>query len=166
MSWKNDPSIDTMSITCSPISVARSRSPSQRACCRAASACSEPSSATRMLLIMALALLIRALTSAFRPAQGRPAAFANPRGSVKNRPMPRQDETLCEELKEVARRLGVQVREEVLVRGAEVIFLDRHLPPAERVEVLLDALAGRDLEGLYVSPALRRLVERRSGATG
>ena len=94
--------------------------------------------------------------------------------------MPRQDETLCEELKEVARRLGVQVREEVLlrevgyrvrsgacrVRGDDVVFLDRHLQPAERLEVLLDALAGRDLEGLYVSPALRRLVERRSGTAG
>ena len=94
--------------------------------------------------------------------------------------MPRQDETLCEELKEVARRLGVQVREEVLlrevgyrvrsggcrVRGAEVIFLDRHLPPADRVQVLVDQLASRDLETHYLTPALRRLLERRSGGAG
>jgi hypothetical protein len=92
----------------------------------------------------------------------------------------RRDEALCEELKEVARRLGLQVREEILlrevgyrvrsglarVRGADVIFVDRNLPPEERVQVLLDGLAGRDVETLYLSPALRRLLERRGGAAG
>jgi hypothetical protein len=91
----------------------------------------------------------------------------------------KREEALCEELKEVARRLGVQVREEVLlrevgyhvrsggcrVRGEDVIFLDRGLPTAERVEVLLNELAGRDFESLYLSPALRRLVDRRRGVT-
>jgi len=92
----------------------------------------------------------------------------------------RRDEALCEELKEVARRLGVQVREEILLRevgyrvrsglarvhGAEVLFLDRNLPPEERVQVLLEGLAGRDVETLYLSPALRRLLERRDGSAG
>ena len=91
--------------------------------------------------------------------------------------MSRRDEALCEELKEVARRLGVQVREETLlrevgyrvrsggcrVRGEAVIFLDRTLTPGERLQVLLDELAGRDVERVYLSPALRRLLERRSG---
>jgi len=94
----------------------------------------------------------------------------------------RRDEALCEELKEVARRLGIQVREEQLlrevgyrvrsggcrVRGDEVIFLDRNLPPAERAEVLLDEIGTRDrrvLEGLYLSPDVRRLLERRGRAT-
>jgi hypothetical protein len=90
----------------------------------------------------------------------------------------RLDEALCEELKEVARRLGVQVREETLlrevgyrvrsgacrVRGADVIFVDRGLPPGERVQVLLEGIAGRDVETVYLSPALRRLIERRRGA--
>ena len=97
--------------------------------------------------------------------------------------MSRREEALCEELKEVAHRLGVQVREEVLLRevgyrvrsggcrvhGADVIFLDRNLPPAERVQVLLDELAARDLgalENIYLSPDVRRLLERRSGASG
>jgi hypothetical protein len=89
----------------------------------------------------------------------------------------KRDEALCEELKEVARRLGVEVREEALlrevgyhvrsggcrVRGADVIFLDRSLPPGERVEVLVDELAGRDFETFYLSPALRRLLEQRRG---
>ncbi len=92
--------------------------------------------------------------------------------------MGRLDEALCEELKEVARRLGVHVREETLlrevgyrvrsgacrVRGEDVIFLDRGLPPEERVQVLLDGLAGRDVETVYLSPALRRLLEGRRAA--
>jgi hypothetical protein len=90
----------------------------------------------------------------------------------------RRDEALCEELKEVARRLGVRVREEVLlrevgyhvrsggcrVRGENVIFLDRNLPPAERLEVLLEELSGRDFDTHYRTPALRRLLERRGSA--
>ena len=94
--------------------------------------------------------------------------------------MSRRDEALCEELKEVARRVGVQVREEILlrevgyrvrsgfcrVRGEDVIFLDRSLPPDERVQVLVDGLAGRNVETVYLTPALRRLLERRGSAAG
>jgi len=90
----------------------------------------------------------------------------------------RRDEVLCEELRELVEKLGIQVREELLlrevgyrvrsglcrVRGADVVFLDRHLTPGERLEVLLEALEGRDLETHYVSPALRRLLERRGSA--
>src|SRR5262249_37598006 len=90
----------------------------------------------------------------------------------------RRDEALCEELKELAAKLGLRVREEGLlrevgyrvrsgvcrVREENVLFLDRHLLPAERLEVLLAALEGRDLESHYVSPALRRLLERRGSA--
>ncbi len=89
--------------------------------------------------------------------------------------MSRRDEAVCEELKELASKLGVRVREETLlrevgyrvrsgvcrVRGEDVVFLDRHLGPAERLDVLLDALAGRDIDALYVSPSLRHLLERR-----
>ena len=92
--------------------------------------------------------------------------------------MGRRADELCEELKEVARRLGVQVREEVLlrevgyhvrsgacrVRGADVILLDRNLPATERLQVLIDHLAGRDLETQYLTPALRRLLERAAAA--
>jgi len=90
----------------------------------------------------------------------------------------RRDETLCEELKELAAKLGLQVREEILlrevgyrvrsglcrVRGESVLFIDRHLAPGDRLEVLLAAVEGRDLESHYVSPALRRLLERRGSA--
>ncbi len=91
--------------------------------------------------------------------------------------MARRDDALLDELKQFAGRLGVKVREEVLlrevgyrvrsgacrVRGEDVVFVDRHLGPHERVDVLISALEGRDIEPHYLSPALRRLFERRSG---
>ena len=94
--------------------------------------------------------------------------------------MGRRDETLCDELKEVAGRLGVRVREETLlrevgyrvrsgscrVRGEEVIFLDRSASPEERLQVLADRLAARDVDEVYLSPALRNLLEQRRGARG
>jgi hypothetical protein len=89
----------------------------------------------------------------------------------------KRDEALVDELKALAERLGVKVREEVLlrevgyrvrsgacrVRGEDVVFVDRHLGAAERVDVLVAALDGRDIEPHYLSPALRRLFERRGG---
>ena len=87
--------------------------------------------------------------------------------------MGRRAEELCEELKTLAERLGLKVREEILLRevgyhprsgmcrvhGEEVLFVDRSLPVAERITVLTDELKQRDLQGLYVSPALRRLLD-------
>ena len=87
--------------------------------------------------------------------------------------MSRHAEQLCEELKHLAERVGLRVREEVLlrevgyhprsgtcrVRGEEVLFVDRSLSAVERVTVLTDELRRRDLQGVYVSPALRRLLE-------
>jgi hypothetical protein len=91
----------------------------------------------------------------------------------------RRDEALCEEAKELARRLGVTVREEVLLRevgyhvrsgacrlrGEDLILLDRHQPPGDRLQVLLDELGRHDVETHYLTPALRRLLERRGRAT-
>jgi hypothetical protein len=86
-----------------------------------------------------------------------------------------------EELKRAARELGMEVREEELlrevgyrprsgvcrVREREVILLDRQLPAAERVEVLCAALAGRDLERVFLSPAARaRLAAVRPATAG
>jgi hypothetical protein len=105
-------------------------------------------------------------------------ALANRPRWAKNQGVGRRDEALCEELKELARRLGITVREETLlrevgyrvrsglcrVRGEEVLFIDRTLPAAERLQVLLDGLAGRDFETHFLTPALRRLLERRAAA--
>ena len=81
---------------------------------------------------------------------------------------------LLEELKSAAERLGLRVREEHLLRevgyhvrsgscrvnDAQVFFLDRGLPIQAQIDVLVDELAGRSLDTVYLSPAARALLER------
>jgi hypothetical protein len=81
---------------------------------------------------------------------------------------------MVEELKGAARTLGFEVREEELLRevgyrarsgacrvgGRKVILVDRTLAAAERIEVLCTALAGHDLEHVFLSPALRARLAR------
>jgi len=83
---------------------------------------------------------------------------------------------MVEELATAAERVGMKVRRERLLRevgyrargGAcrfrekDLIIIDSAQPPAEQLEVLLDALRARDLEALYLSPAARRLLQTRS----
>jgi len=83
---------------------------------------------------------------------------------------------LLQRLKELAEKSGVSVREERLVRevgyhvrsgacrlhGQDVLLLDTGASPAERIEALLEFLAERDLEGVFVEPDLRRLIHGRS----
>jgi len=83
-------------------------------------------------------------------------------------------QALLDELKAAAEKLGLQVREERLLREVgyrvrsghcrlradEIIFLDRGLPLQAQVEVLVDELARRSLDDIYLSPAARALVER------
>jgi len=81
---------------------------------------------------------------------------------------------LLEELKNTAEKLGLAVREERLlrevgyrvrsgscrVRDEEVLFLDRGLPASAQIDVLVEELAGRPLDDIYLSPAARALLER------
>src|SRR5215831_6050208 len=83
---------------------------------------------------------------------------------------------LVDELSEAAKRLGLEVRREKILRevgyrargGAcrfrdrNLIILDREMAPAEQVEILVEALRGRDLEALYLSPAARHLIDAAS----
>jgi len=83
-------------------------------------------------------------------------------------------EALLEELKGAAEKLGLQVREERLLREVgyrvrsgrcrlredEIIFLERGLPASVQLDVLVDELAGRALDDIYLSPAARALLER------
>ena len=85
---------------------------------------------------------------------------------------------MVEELMRVARELGFDVREEELLRDVgyrprsgvcrvgdrDVILMDRKLSGPERIEVLCLALADRDLEQVFLSPALRALVGGRKPA--
>jgi hypothetical protein len=91
----------------------------------------------------------------------------------------RRDEALCEELRELATRLGVEVREEPLLRevgyhvhsgacrvhGRELIILERGLSASERIDVLVRGLLDRDFETHYLSPALRQLIETARGGS-
>jgi hypothetical protein len=80
---------------------------------------------------------------------------------------------LVDELAEAAKRLGLEVRREKLLRevgyrargGAcrlrqkDLVIIDREQPAAEQIEVLAEAMRGRNLEELYLSPAARRIVQ-------
>lgn len=81
---------------------------------------------------------------------------------------------LLDELKTAATRLGFEVREEKLLREvgyrvrsgscrvgeSQLILLDRDLPVHAQIDILVDELAGRPLDDVYLSPAARRLLER------
>jgi hypothetical protein len=80
---------------------------------------------------------------------------------------------LIDELCEAAERVGLTVRREKILReigyrargGAcrlreqDLIILDRDQAPSDQLEILAEALRGRDLESLYLSPAARRVVQ-------
>lgn len=87
---------------------------------------------------------------------------------------------MLDELKAVAIGLGFEVREEKLLREVgyrvrsgscrvhetHVILLDRGLPLAAQIDVLVDELARRSLDDVYLSPAARRLLERAAPTAG
>lgn len=87
--------------------------------------------------------------------------------------------SLVDELAQAAERVGLQVRRERLLRevgyrargGAcrlrekDLVIIDSAQPPAEQLEVLLEALRTRDLESLYLSPAARRLLQDQQDQT-
>jgi len=89
-------------------------------------------------------------------------------------------EAMLEELKRAAATLGVEVRDEELLREIgyrprsgfcrvherDLILLDRRIPAGERVDALCAALTGYDLEGVFLSPALRARVAAARGDEG
>jgi len=87
-----------------------------------------------------------------------------------------QEDALLDELKAAAKAVGIQVRHEKLlrevgyrvrsgscrIRDLRLILLDRTLPAAAQIDVLVDELASESLDEMYLSPAARRLLERTS----
>jgi len=83
-------------------------------------------------------------------------------------------EALLEELRQVATKLGLEVREEKLlrevgysvrsgrcrVREQNLVLLDKDLPAPTRLELLLEVVAELDLGDIYLSPELRRMLGR------
>ncbi len=86
---------------------------------------------------------------------------------------PRRLERAVEELVEAAKCLGLKVRRERLLREIgyrargglcrlreeNLVIIDRDQSPHEQIEILAEALRGRDLDSVYLSPAVRRLIE-------
>lgn len=76
-------------------------------------------------------------------------------------------EHVVEELKQVAQRLGFQVRTErggfrggrCTVSGEDVIVLNRLHIPELQISILAESLREADLEGVYVKPSVRRALE-------
>jgi CheY-like chemotaxis protein len=80
---------------------------------------------------------------------------------------------LTDELIEAARRLGLEVRREKILREVgyrarggpcrlrdqDLIIIDREMPPGDQLEVIAEALKERPHEQLYLSPAARKLLQ-------
>jgi hypothetical protein len=83
---------------------------------------------------------------------------------------------LLDQLKEIAAGIGIDVREERLVRevgyavhsgpcrvnGKDVVLLDSGADLTELIDAMLDYLGGRDLDGVYIEPQVRELISRRA----
>lgn len=83
-----------------------------------------------------------------------------------------QELVLLEQLKEIASKTAISVREERLhrevgysvrgglcvIEGTEVLLLDSASTAADCIEILLDFLADCYLGELYIEPQLRRLI--------
>jgi|GEM_PF-1284908 len=102
----------------------------------------------------------------------RPSAKRN---RAKSRTPDRRTEKqleLLSRLKHLAEATGLEVREERLMReagysvhsgvcrvkGREVLILDRNLAPGERIEAAVAILADRDLDSMYIEPAMREFL--------
>lgn len=79
---------------------------------------------------------------------------------------------LLSQLKELAERVGVEVREEKLVRevgysvrsglcklnGKMVVLLDTNTSVNDRIEVMREFLSAQNTDEIYIEPELRRLI--------
>jgi hypothetical protein len=82
-------------------------------------------------------------------------------------------ERVLDELIEAAERIGLKVRREKLLREVgyrarggicrlrddDLVIIDRDQAPHEQLEIVAEALKGRDLEAVYLSPAARRVLQ-------
>ena len=88
-----------------------------------------------------------------------------------------QPAQLVTALEEVAARLGIEVRHEVMdrnhplggagggfcrLRGKPMILLDARLTARDRVAVIAKALARFDLDAIFVAPAVRQAIAAHS----
>ena len=81
------------------------------------------------------------------------------------------DARLLQELEAVASELSVEIRLEDLegsrgglfrLRGQTCILLDRELSVPERVDLMVRSLARLPLDGVFLRPAVRELLQERT----
>jgi hypothetical protein len=83
------------------------------------------------------------------------------------------ERVMMEQLEEVARALGIEVRYETMrkeagynpgglcwVRGTPLIIVNRKAPPSDKVGVLASAIKRFELNGIYLRPGLRDFLEK------
>jgi hypothetical protein len=82
-------------------------------------------------------------------------------------------ERVLDELIEAAERVGLKVRRERIMRevgyrarggtcrlrDSDMVIIDRDQAPHEQLEIVAEALKGRDLEALYLSPAASKILQ-------
>lgn len=86
------------------------------------------------------------------------------------------ESTILSHLEDIAARLDVEVRYEEFGRngirtegglcrvlGRPVILLNRKDPPRRTILVLARSLRKLDLEGVFIPPAVRRIIESKAG---
>src|SRR5262249_34081854 len=106
-----------------------------------------------------------------RELQGDPADQAS-----QDRKRNMKNEQILEELERAAEKVGLKVSYETLggdvvgqgglckVKGQWRVIVDRHATAGEKVSLIAQALAGFDLEGVYLSPEVREFVDRKKPA--
>jgi hypothetical protein len=79
-------------------------------------------------------------------------------------------EQITEALEQAAAHLGIRVRYETMtgdtagsgglckVKGTWCVIIDRKTPPADRVALLIEALASFDTDGVFLPPQLREAI--------
>ena len=88
-------------------------------------------------------------------------------------------EQIVDALEQAARQVGVRVRYEPLtgesagagglckIRGEWTVIIDRKAAPSDRAAMLIDALAGFDVDAIYLPPEIRdALTQRRTAGQG
>ena len=78
------------------------------------------------------------------------------------------DDAIIEHLTHLAESFGYEVRAETLdfpggacvIGGRKVLFLDARGHSEEKISTLARALAGEDIESIYLLPEIRDVIER------
>jgi len=81
-------------------------------------------------------------------------------------------ETLIRELVEILDKLGFSVRIEkgsfkggfCLLREQRIFLLNRNLEQDKKISILVKNIAGIGVEGLYLKPNIRELIDKESGS--